>query len=613
MPTYKITLSDGRVVTLEAASKPSEADVMAAIGGNQTPPRTPPGSAGGKPYSTEESMKPSDSPQKVGDGFWSTLGHNAWEVAKAGFVGPGGEVIRLEDVPKEGALTAAFKELHNAYDQGGTLGAVRAATGMVPVIGPQMQRAQDMVATGNLSGAAAEALSITGPMAAGLSAKARQLPAEMKDSVEGSLTSNAARKAVVSQAKSISDLIKAYNAKVPAETWNTAAPAIVAENAVKPIKSSQDLVEAATSQIVQNEEKVAGLVKQYPNEEVLNPARQAVMKKASQLAQSGVDMADIQRAVAELERRGMFSKTTIPQMDAWRKTLGAENDGVLSQPGTKIAQVATTDPMFALREAAASSFRNSVYDELAKRGNYGVRSLRDLDGALIEIRDVARSYIDKDQSIVPQTGSTSTVTRAARQGLTVAGTLGGYALGEYMGGGHMGGAGLGVGAGVMANQLGDLIHPRSMSRGALLERSIGNLTSEQGPRPMPSNAGLLPAAPIRLGPSPDTSSVRGVPAEYGRELQRLAAPEARPMGPSPDISSVRGVSADNATVTNQRLLDQGGTRLPYPHPTIDLRGAPTYDASSVGAIPARTIVIRDPNTGRFRRIFTTEGVVKQEP
>ena len=52
MPKFRVTLSDGRVVTLEAASPPSESDVIAAIGGGQpdTPARTSEGTPAAQPY-----------------------------------------------------------------------------------------------------------------------------------------------------------------------------------------------------------------------------------------------------------------------------------------------------------------------------------------------------------------------------------------------------------------------------------------------------------------------------------------------------------------------------------------------------------------------------------
>jgi len=86
------------------------------------------------------------------------------------------------------------------------------------------------------------------------------------------------------------------------------------------------------------------------------------------------------------------------------------------------------------------------------------------------------------------------------------------------------------------------------------------------PFPMRGPVGLLPAAPRITPPSPDTSFVRGV----------------------------RGVNE----LRPSRMLTQGEGRIAAP---------PTPDTSSVRAIEAKPKTVRDPKTGKMKRIYTSEG------
>lgn len=79
MPTYKVTLSDGRVVTVEADKPPTESDVLTALGGATAATRTPPGGAGGAPWSSEEFAPRSEPPQLTPSlhDFLSNVVHSA--------------------------------------------------------------------------------------------------------------------------------------------------------------------------------------------------------------------------------------------------------------------------------------------------------------------------------------------------------------------------------------------------------------------------------------------------------------------------------------------------------------------------------------------------------
>ncbi len=150
-------------------------------------------------------------------------------------------------------------------------------------------------------------------------------------------------------------------------------------------------------------------------------------------------------------------------------------------------------------------------------------------------------------------------TPAASRTVMVGSSAGGAAL--------AGPAGAASGA-LIGQELGATVNRPNLTRDGLVARAFKQATTN-GPQypaipPASPVRGLLGQGPIVTPPPADTSFVRAVPADLAQR-------------------NVRG------------LLGPGATQL----------GAGA-DTSGGGTVPARGIVIRDPRTGRFRRVYTAE-------
>ncbi len=180
----------------------------------------------------------------------------------------------------------------------------------------------------------------------------------------------------------------------------------------------------------------------------------------------------------------------------------------------------------------------------------------------MQLRNAAEKQIYSGDKAVSGSGTTSPARKIAAQVVK---------LGSVGAGGSVGGPVGAITGSVIGDQIGGLIDRPSMTRDALIEKAFKNTKTGLGPSypsvPAPSEIrGALNAPATPMGASPDTSYVTvttGPPLQP--KIRGMLNPPARAMGPGPDAS--------------------GPTRL---------------------SNAAQSMVVRDPKTGRFKRVFTSE-------
>ena len=364
-----------------------------------------------------------------------------------------------------------------------------------------------------------------------------------------------------------------------------ATPYLAAEHASTPISTVPHLIDAADSAISQIEDKVAGYVAANPNRTLGTDPLASVRSRLAE----GSRASDVQMGLGELDDLNLSPDMSLKDADAARLRLNAENKAQLKANNYDTATALMADPKFAARYWAADALRTGIYDQLADAGIDGVANLRQDEGSLIAIRNAAQRQYYNGSRQVAGTGATGPFAQLTRQVLPATGAAIGAAGGP-----------LTAAAGDVAGRaLANAVTPANLTRDALTAKAFQRLGLQAPPvypsvPPSVAPAGLL-TAPARPVAASDASFVRGVPAQPQSTGLRQLPASGQPM-PGPDASFVRGVPAQTAPPNASRMLG--------PNDTIRL--GPMPDASRVQALEARPILVRDPATGRFKRVFTTE-------
>lgn len=328
-----------------------------------------------------------------------------------------------------------------------------------------------------------------------------------------------------------------------------------AEHATSPITSVEDLRDASDSAITQIEQHVQQAIAANPNDLIRTKPIDAVVARLRQHLRGDA----LKQGLAALKDLPLWKPLTIEQADRLRLQLNYENKGILKKNNYDVQTARAVDPGFAAREAAVGALRDGIYQQLEARGIHGIADLRRDEGALIKVRNAADSHSLKGESKVGGTGANTLPRRIAG-----AAVVGGSAMAGDLVGGYPGAA---VGAMVGEHLRRSVVTP-NMTRNELIERAFKKSTGHPVALPTipaaPVIAGHLQAAPIVTPPPADPSFVRGVPAEVQRRPTVGLLPAATiPMGSGPDRSEVRAVPA------------------------------------------GRGLVVRDPKTGRYKRVYTS--------
>ncbi len=456
------------------------------------------------------------------------------------------------------APLARLGNVGDAFRKAGFTGGMNELAASIPILGPAAEHASERMKSGDTAGGIGEIAGMVASPFLGEGA-AKTFPA-----VKAAFAARGARTAAsaANDAKMAADLIKAVPPPMrggySTADVQKAAPYLASEHAASPIVSVEGLRDAANSAITQVEEHVASYIDAHPRDMIRTSPLASAQRALANSERSG----DMAKGMAALRDLGLDQPLTLAEADAKRLRLNAENTDILKQSGADVSNARTVDPTFAAREAASEALRNGIYEQLESRGISGVRQLRQDEGALIKIRNSANRLVNAGDRPVGGTGKNTLGAKVARVAATGAGAAAGSPFGAI---------GSGVGA-VLGSEFGKTFAPANLTRDALIERAfskVGKTPVKTYPSVPPDApiAGQLaaPATPLPTG-RPDASFARGVPAmaQPPNAARMIEAPKGRPMGPKPDTSGVT-------------------------------------------TIPARGIVVRDPKTGRFKRVFTTEG------
>lgn len=452
-----------------------------------------------------------------------------------------------------------YDKMKASFNEGDYGTAARHALGYaIPVLGPMLDEQSDKAQQGNVAGAVGGTL--------GMGLVNFGLPVAAKGAATAYPAVKAALKAKIAPAESgrlMSDLTKAmppssvaaYN---PMDVQR-AMPYLKHEHGQAPITTIESFRDAADSAITQIEEHIGQYIAAHPADRIGTQPLQAARNALAR----GVRQSDMAGGMAELADLGLDKPLTLAEADAIRLRLNAENQAILKKNNYDVATASKVDPGFTARRAAVNALRDGIYEQLEARGIEGVRRLRQDEGALITLRNAAQRQIFSGDKTVGGTGKNTIPAKVFRAAVPAVSS----AAGAYIGGapGAAGGA-------VTGMEIARRMAPPNLTRDALIERAFAAVKAGDAPKfpVMPAERGpmaLLPSHPTELPRSsaPDTSFVRGVPAhaQGPRPDRALPAPAGRPMPPAPDRSGVR-------------------------------------------VIEARGVIVRDPKTGRFKRVYTTE-------
>lgn len=351
-----------------------------------------------------------------------------------------------------------------------------------------------------------------------------------------------------------------------------AAPYLASEHASAPIETVDALRGAADSAVTQIEEQVGRYIDLHPSDLIRTDPSAAAMTALKK----GARASDVAIGMKELSDLGLDGPITVKQADAIRRRLNAENDAIMSKNNYDRANARAADPGFVAREAATQALRDGVYNQLEDRGIQGVKQLRMDEGAVMSVRDAAQyHYYNADKSVAG-TGSNSIPAKVAR--IVVPTTS--AAIGAHYGG-TLGAA---TGA-VLGDRLTAAVTPANLTRDALIGRAFKALKVPPPEYPFvppePEIRGLLNKPPTVTPLPPDASGDSSFTGFYQPVQKRLpGAPITEPVPTEPSMQQIPGRPGFTAVAPDR--------------------------SGSLPDLPTRSVVVRDPKTGRFKRVYYTD-------
>lgn len=340
-----------------------------------------------------------------------------------------------------------------------------------------------------------------------------------------------------------------------------ALPEVKASEAVlgKPIESVDELLEATTiakKRVRAQYDEMAGPRREMGSTVDLSPVAVAMERsipKKLQLERPDValrlrESADVYRQRFSLEDAEQLLKETNADLESFYNKY---------PPSQRRALAA--DPEAARLNAQAKALRDVIYDTLdAEGGGTAARELQRRYGALLDLE--LETYRRANVAARQQPESLSEQLSAARAASDMARGAWRLLHGDVTGAAD-------IASGVAMRDTAKFLKEQQTANN-LIKRALAGYRRRPEPVPMPSHRpvrGLLPRGPIVTPPPADASFVRGVPAEYARR-------------------EIRG------------LLPPAVTRLP-----------PVPSHSGGWHVTPKSIVQRDPRTGRMKRVYLSEG------
>lgn len=452
--------------------------------------------------------------------------------------------------------------------------------GVTPVVGPVLARVAEDVGSGD-EGRQDQAVGHVLSTAA--MTVAPEMAAEALPAIKATMAARQAAQAPVRISRFSADLptaIPPSNA-TPYSPIDTAraAPYLAAEHAATPVSTVQHVTEAADSAISQIEDHIGQYIAANPQ---LRLQTDPVAAAASKMQSVRADFAALgQKELAHYPGLANPNDLTLAQADEIRDQLNAENKVALKKNQYEVASALKTDPAFAARYYAAQALRDGIYDGLEAQGIQGVRELRLDEGSLIKIRNAAQRQYFAGQRKVGGTGANGPVAQLARRTVPAATAAAGAEV--------AGPAGAATGD-ILGRTVTNAMLPGNLTRDALVEKAFNRLGLQKPPTypsipPTPIPAGLLTAPATPLGQVP-----------------------LRPSGPSA-MPSVVGGTSQPAVFGNRLQLPAGTANGELTRTT--LAPSPLRTQSQMQVLEARPILVRDPKTGRFKRVYTAEPKGKQ--
>lgn len=207
-------------------------------------------------------------------------------------------------------------------------------------------------------------------------------------------------------AQAMSDLMAAIpptkSAPYRPNDLQRARPYLEAVHASEPITSVKTLREAADAAITDIENHIGQYVSANKAQVIATNPVEAATAALKDNPRSDA----LKAGLAEIKSLNLDRPLTLPEADAARKQLNAENKGIQKRNNYDIATARQVDPGYAAREAAAIALRDGIYVRLEGLGLPGVAELRRDEGALIAIRNAAERQIYAGEKIAPGTRPT---------------------------------------------------------------------------------------------------------------------------------------------------------------------------------------------------------------
>lgn len=468
-----------------------------------------------------------------------------------------------------------YQKAKASYDQGHYSEAAGHTLAMLlPFVGPAAANAGEEIGTGDPETIAKGA----GDAAAVLAApKVMEAVSDALPAVQNALRTRASQAANV---RSIANAARAsadFKAAIPptattpyeAADLQRAAPFLAEEHATSPIASVDAVREGADSAITQIESHIQTYIDANKDRAITTDPIAVAKAKLAQGARAD----DVTLGLKELNGLGLSKTMTLPEAEQARLRLNAENQNQLAKNQYDVGNALKADPAFAARYYAAQALRDGIYDALDQQGIPDVRQLRQSEGSLIKIRDAAQAKRFAGEKPVAGTGANSIPAKIARAGIPAAGG----AAGAYIGG-PVGAAG-GV---VIGNEIAKAVAPSNLTRDALVERAMNTI----GQTPRPTYPGVPPASPVR-----------GQLTAPARAMGAVPVPSSGPNAVPPIVGGT-----SQPTVFSRQQLPAGTANGELTRTRL----GPAPDKSHMQVLNAKSMVVRDPRTGRFKRVWTTE-------
>ena len=337
-----------------------------------------------------------------------------------------------------------------------------------------------------------------------------------------------------------------------------------AEGAIgRPIQGVDDLLEATKAAKAQLQQQLGVLRGNTQGFQVDGTPIATAMVKAipKKLQLENPEAALRMTAAANVYRRPFV----LDEMEALLRETNAELDGLYAMYPQARGHALAANPGAASLDAQAKAMRDAVYSTLDAPGQgAAARELNRRYGALLEVEGEASRRLNVARRQQPE--SLSEQIGAVRAAADMARGTWRVLQGDLTGAADIAAAHAGRSTAKAIKE--------SQTTDALIRRAFEGFTSR------PPRAGAQAPAPVQM---PPTREIRGL-------LPR--GPLVTP--PPADPSFVRGVPA----------MPSHAYRPALPAPARQM--PPGADPSFVRALEARPIVVRDPRTGRMRRIYTSE-------